>query len=419
MPQLKAKAGSSRSVRGCIAYLTRDGRALAADFINCSEIDGSGREVWRQLDDTRRLFGTDRPDIHSAKGRMRSFEHFIISPDPRDGVDLPTLRRLATAWAGRHFGDYEVAIYYHDDNRKGIPHAHIVVNNVNLEDGKRIAPKLAAGSYRRMDRDLQEMARSMGLRAFDNTAARPREHAARPAPATVQDIARTRGEQAIVAAGGYSWKEDIRQRMRCAVKLSRSAGEFLESCRALGMEVREDRRGEWVYALAGHPTWQVSGKRIGFDYSRFGIERWLARDRALGRRKIGAEAAGRVREAIASAIEAGGAAPSVLGVIDGRRYTAKDVADMLDLCEDLGIRSMDDFLDASAGPMGADARERLRASWRLARSLGHLPEHRQRGDGEFLGRRHVSYDSDQLPSKEASARIGAAQSRDHADREER
>ena len=41
MPQLKARAGSSRSVRGCIEYLTRDGRALAADYINCSEIDGS------------------------------------------------------------------------------------------------------------------------------------------------------------------------------------------------------------------------------------------------------------------------------------------------------------------------------------------------------------------------------------------
>lgn len=413
MPQLKAKAGSSRSVRGCIAYLTRDGRALAADFINCSEIDGSGREVWRQMDDTRRLFGTDRPDIHSAKGRMRSFEHFIISPDPRDGVDLPTLRRLATAWAGRHFGDYEVAIYYHDDNRKGIPHAHIVVNNVNLEDGKRIAPKLAAGSYRRMDRDLQEMARSMGLRAFDNTAARPREHAARPAPATVQDIARTRGEQAIVDAGGYSWKEDIRQRMRCAVKLSWSTGEYLESCRALGMEVHEGRRGEWVYTLAGHPTWRVSGKRIGFDYSRFGIERWLASDRARGRRKIGAEAAGHIREAIASSIAAGGAAPSVLGVIDSERYAAKDVADMLDLCEDLDIRSMDDFLDASAGPMAADARERLRASWRLARSLGHLPEHRQRGDGKRLERMRGHRDERRQQRREGPAQSITAQGRDH------
>ena len=415
MPQLKARAGSSRSVRGCIEYLTRDGRALAADYINCSEIDGSGREVWRQMDDTRRLFGTDRPDIHSPKGRMRTFEHFIVSPDPRDHVDLPTLRSLATAWAERHFGDYEVAIYYHDDNSKGIPHAHIVVNNVNLVDGRRIAPKLSAGSYRRMDRDLQELARGMGLRAFESTTARSE---GRAAPATVQDVARTRGEQAIVDAGGYSWKEDIRQRMRCAVKLSRSTGEYLESCRALGMEVHEGRRGEWVYTLAGHPTWRVSGKRIGFDYSRFGIERWLASDRAL-ERKVGAEAAGLMRDAIASAIDAGGTAPSVLGMIDGERYTAKDVADMLDLCEDLDIRSMDDFRDASAEPMAGDARERLRASWRLARSLGHLPEHRQRGDGERLGRRRGPRSDERAPRREGPVQTIAAQGRDHAERWER
>ncbi len=415
MPQLKAKAGSSRSVRGCIAYLTRDGRALGADFINCAEIDDAGREVWRQMDDTRRIFGTDRPDIHSPKGRLRSFEHLIVSPDPRDGVDLPTLRGLATAWAERHFGDYQVAIFYHDDNRKGIPHAHIVVNNVNLADGKRIAPKLSAGSYRRMDRDLQELARGMGLRAFESTTARSE---GRAAPATVQDVARTRGEQAIVDAGGYSWKEDIRQRMRCAVKLSRSTGEYLESCRALGMEVHEGRRGEWVYTLAGHPTWRVSGKRIGFDYSRFGIERWLASDRAL-ERKVGAEAAGLMRDAIASAIDAGGTAPSVLGMIDGERYTAKDVADMLDLCEDLDIRSMDDFRDASAEPMAGDARERLRASWRLARSLGHLPEHRQRGDGERLGRRRGPRSDERAPRREGPVQTIAAQGRDHAERWER
>ena len=410
MPQLKAKAGSSRSVRGCIAYLTRDGRALGADFINCAEIDDAGREVWRQMDDTRRIFGTDRPDIHSPKGRLRSFEHLIVSPDPRDGVDLPTLRGLATAWAERHFGDYQVAIFYHDDNRKGIPHAHIVVNNVNLADGKRIAPKLSAGSYRRMDRDLQELARGMGLRAFESTTARSE---GRAAPATVQDVARTRGEQAIVDAGGYSWKEDIRQRMRCAVKLSRSTGEFLLACIALGMEVRVSRSGEWVYALAGHPTWQVSGKRIGFDYSRFGIERWLASDRARGRRKVGAEAAERMRDAIASGIEANGPTPSILGVIDGEKYTAKDVADMLDLCEELDIRSMDDFLDASAGPMAADARERLRASWRLARSLGHLPEHRQRGDGERLERMRSHRDGRRQQRREGPAQSITAQGRDH------
>ena len=165
MPQLKARSGTSASVRSCIDYLTRGGRALAADFINCSEVDERGREVWRQMDDTRRLFGNDVP-ARSGNGRVRTFEHLILSPDPKDGIPLEKLRELATAWAWRHFGDYEVDIYYHDDNRLRIPHAHIVVNNTNLKDGRRLAPKLTKGTFRRMSDDLQDMAREMGLSAL-------------------------------------------------------------------------------------------------------------------------------------------------------------------------------------------------------------------------------------------------------------
>ena len=391
MPELKIKDGSSASVRGLIAYLTRGGRAIASDFINCSEIDEDGRPVWKQMDDTRQTYGTGSVDKRSSGNRMRTFEHIIISPDPQDNVNLDTLSALCSTWAEKHFGDYEVAIYYHDDNSGNIPHAHIVVNNTNLVDGLRIAPKLTSGALRRMNDDLQAMAREMGLGAFESTAARSEGRRGSPVPDTVQDEARTREERAIVESGCYSWKEDIRQRMTCAVKLSRSSSEFIESCEALGMGVREDRRGEWVFSLANHPTWQVAGKRLGFDYSRFGIERWLAHERASRRPKISGEAASLFRSAIAPIVAAGGPSPAIFGVIDGRKCTVKDVANMLDLCEDLDIRSMDDFHDASVGPMSKETRESLRASWRLARDLGYLPEHRQRIDGERL-RRDADYD---------------------------
>ena len=393
MPELKAKAGSSRSVRGCIAYLTRNGRDIASDYINCSKIDEEERPVWKQMDEVRFLAGNDRMDENHGCAAPRTFEHFIISPDPRDCVDLNTLQALCKAWVEKYFGEYQAAIYYHDDNQGRIPHAHIVVNNTNIRTRGRITTLLTKGYCRRMNDGLQDMARAMGLSAFESTASRSEKRVGGPVPATIQDVARTREELAIIDAGAYSWKEDIRQRLRCAVKLSWSSEEFLVSCSALGLGVREDKKGEWVFSLASHPTWQVSGRKIGFDFSRYGIERWLARDRALGRRKIGAEAAEHMRDAIASSISAGGPTPSILGVIDGRRYTAKDVADMLDLCEDLDIRSMDDFHDASVGPMAAEAREELRASWRLARDLGHLPEHRQSMDGERLRRKRASYAS--------------------------
>lgn len=50
---------------------------------------------------------------------------------------MDALRQLSRAWAERSFRYFEVAIVYHDDNEKGIPHAHIVVNNANLKTGYR------------------------------------------------------------------------------------------------------------------------------------------------------------------------------------------------------------------------------------------------------------------------------------------
>ncbi len=419
MPELKVKDGRSASVRGCIAYLTRDGRAIASDFINCSEVDELGREVWKQMDETRRVAGNDGPDLRHGGSSPRTFEHIIISPDPRDGIDLTSLRALCTAWAEKHFGDYEVAIYYHDDNRGNIPHAHIVVNNTDLRTGERVTSRLRGGNERRINDDLQTMAKDLGLNAFEKTAGTDEGEGRSRRPATVQRTARTREERAIIASGGYSWKEDIRQRMVCAVKLSRTPSDFLKSCRALGMEVREDKNGEWVYSLADHRTWQTTGRRLGIDYSRFGIERWLTRERTSGKRKIGSDAAERMREAIAPVVAAGGPTPSILGMIDGEKYTVKEVTSMLDLCENLDIRSMDDFHDASVGPMSKDARESLRTSWRLARSLGHLPEHRQRSDGERLKRKHGPHGASTSARRTASAPRTAAPERTHADIGER
>ena len=419
MPELKVKDGRSASVRGCIAYLTRDGRAIASDFINCSEVDELGREVWKQMDETRRVAGNDGPDLRHGGSSPRTFEHIIISPDPRDGIDLTSLRALCTAWAEKHFGDYEVAIYYHDDNRGGIPHAHIVVNNTSVVSGGRVTAKMRSGQLRRMNDDLQEMARELGMRAFERTDAMTAKRKESAVPATVLDAARTREEQAIIEAGGYSWKEDIRQRMTCAVKLSRTSSEFLESCEALGMEVRENRKGEWVYSLVSHPTWQVIGKRLGFDYSRYGIDRWLARERASRKPKISAEAASLFRSAIAPIVSEGGPTPSVLGMIDGRKCTVGDVVALLDLCEDLDIRSMDDFHDASVSPMSEEEREDLRASWRLARSLGYLPEHRQRIDGNRLKRRTGSHGYKPSAGRATSIQRDAAPERSQVDVGER
>ena len=94
MPILKPISGHTgcRNVR---KYLEKNGRAIARDFFNLSwderEMSGydqAGKEAveWdREMDRMRASFGNDAP----CKGRKaRTYKHFVISPDPEDGIDI-------------------------------------------------------------------------------------------------------------------------------------------------------------------------------------------------------------------------------------------------------------------------------------------------------------------------------------------
>ena len=142
-------------------YLVKKNRAIATDYMNLdapADERGAALFDWAsEMDATRHAYGNDVP----WRGlRVRTYKHYIVSPDPRDHIELDDLRDLARSWASEHFGDYEVAIVYHDDNERGIPHAHVVVNNTNLETGRRLQdPDPAA-----LNHSLQRMAAERGLR---------------------------------------------------------------------------------------------------------------------------------------------------------------------------------------------------------------------------------------------------------------
>ena len=111
MPMLKTIAGHT-SARGIRRYLTKKNRALAEDLINIDAPEGADAFDWAAvMDETRRAFGNDLP----WRGRrVRTYKHYVVSPDPKDGISLESLRDLASSWAEEHFPDYEVAIVYHD-----------------------------------------------------------------------------------------------------------------------------------------------------------------------------------------------------------------------------------------------------------------------------------------------------------------
>ena len=217
---LKAIAGHT-SARGICRYLIKKDRALAEDYLNIDAPEGARGFDWAVvMDETRRAFGNDLP----WRGkRVRTYKHYVVSPDPKDGISLEALRELAISWAQEHFSEYEVAIVYHDDNERGIPHAHVVVNNTNIETGRRLQdpdPKALAES-------LQSIAERQGLTALrppeaTGVAARARRRNPKRAPETYRSEYVRRAEQELVDRGEYSWTADIRARVRIARTVSRS-----------------------------------------------------------------------------------------------------------------------------------------------------------------------------------------------------
>ena len=121
MPILKDIAGHGGTA-GIRRYLEKGNRALARDVMNLpmeewvGEAPGEHSIIaeWDvEMDRTREAYGTNAP----WRGLdARTFEHFVISLDPEDGIDLDALRQLSRAWAERSFRYFEVAIVYHDDN---------------------------------------------------------------------------------------------------------------------------------------------------------------------------------------------------------------------------------------------------------------------------------------------------------------
>lgn len=267
MPILKPISGHT-SCAGVYRYLTKNGRALARDFLNIDAPEEEGFDWAAVMDETRHAYRNDTP---WGDRPARTYKHYVISPDPGDAVSLEGLRDLAIAWARENFPDYEVAIVYHDDNACRIPHAHVVVNNTNLATGRRLQDP----DPRALKHNLQALAKGRGLSDLD-TQERDR-FGGRVPPRTMQHDYVRRAERELEAEGRYSWVADIRGRVSIARSIARSEGEFRSVLSTIGIEVADNSakapRRDWVYSLEGHPTWRISGERMGLGYGREALVR--------------------------------------------------------------------------------------------------------------------------------------------------
>lgn len=406
MPELKPISGHG-SVKRLIHYLQRvdprtgESRALERGYINCSERDAAGRPTWTQMDSTRAAFGND---VTSRGGKpARTFEHFVLSPDPTDSPTAAEVRDFAMEWAGRHFGSHEVAVYIHDDNASRIMHAHVVVNNTDLETGRRLAPKLTPSFERSIWKDVETMARERGWRNFlppsQVQEGEPPAHRLRPLEKDDRGLwheamerdtgekrrsARTSRDVAVrgIDEGGrWSWVEDVRGRIAIARALSRTEGEFLRECGALGLSVSENASHDYTYTHPSAATRRVTGRHLGSDWTRAAIGRRMAYDSAR-RWPIPDPATRRAVEGAVSAMGAEGVGVSMVGVTRAdAAVSARDVAEMLEVQAREDIRSLEDYRDARG--QGTDGAS-LRRAEGVARAINAVPAGRPRSAGRRI-----------------------------------
>lgn len=407
MPYIKPISGHTSTV-DIRYYLTKEGRALAADYLNlaydsrlpqkgCPPVDYN----WaKDMDEYRHACGGDEP---WEGRRARTFKHYIVSPDPKDRISLEQLRELAVYWAAENFGDYQVAIVYHDDNESGIPHAHVVVNNINVETGFRLQDPNPS----ELNRRLQSMAAERGLSSLgiaDSRNAFQRRADAMKSPmnrpATRQRIYVRKAEKEIAEKGEYSWVSDIRSRVSTARSLASDEREFMSLLAELGVEVSDNSernaRRDWIYSVADHPTWRITGERMGLAFGKSSIQaRFLMTDR------VTPEGKARIEEIARNAIELADIAE------------LEELALTLEVNERYQIDSMEDFghIIGELERGGSDDVEQVRAAQSFCSRKGILPQ-------QGSQRRIYSYGSSRTStswSSEASASRGGETSRERTE----
>lgn len=257
------------------------------------------------------------------------------------------------AWVRENFADFEVAVVYHDDNAGRIPHAHVVVNNTNVGNLRRLQDP----DPRALKRSAQRLAKDMGLSYLKDAP----KGAAAPPRRTLQRTYVRRAEAELSRRGLYSWVADIRMRIEVARAVAHDEADFRSLLSEMGVAVANNspraQRRDWVYSLADAPTRRISGESLGLSYGR---DRLLARF-ASGVSTLATNGSRALAAAAAEAMRVGG--------VDELRNLAEAVS----FVDSRRIRSMEELRRAAEASPAIG--EKVLA---VAERTGMLPERAQR-----------------------------------------
>lgn len=235
------KLGTTGSASRLISYAEK--RAVEKEGIECNPDYAK-----IQFKTTRELQGKDGGI--QAHHVIQSFAPGEIEPGMANQIGVDLAKKLAKG--------HECVVYTHAD--KDHIHNHIVINNVNHENGKKfqLHGQKAIDKVRTMSDDI---CKEHGLSVVKEPTAKERY---------------THAEKGIIEKGGVSWKDELRKVIDCEKELSTNYIDFKHNLtQKYGIEVN-DKGKHITYKHPDHEK-VVRGNKLGLNYERSTIEDGFSR----------------------------------------------------------------------------------------------------------------------------------------------
>lgn len=248
-------AKNAVTARSAIKYNTnKDGHARDSDKVLVSGITCDGENAEAEMRAMRKLYGKD-------KG-LQAYT-FLQSFSPDDCKKLTMLEAneigkstLSDFMAKRGYpeGSYQATIATHCDGESGLLHNHFVINNINLDNGKKLGNMTRPVFDFRKASDVQ--CKQHGLSVVGENE-------------KTTDAKYTQAEKALLEKGVLPWKEKIRQALDEDMQFSQNAEELKRrlALRGIGMEMRGKKHVTFSYEGK-----KVRGRTLGSAYDREAID---------------------------------------------------------------------------------------------------------------------------------------------------
>ncbi|MEK4614517.1 relaxase/mobilization nuclease domain-containing protein [Bacillus sp. FSL K6-0067] len=228
------KLGNTKSASQTINYAEK--RAVEKSGHNC-DVEYA-KSNFKEL---RMLYGKENGiQAHTI---IQSFKPGEVTPEEANSIGLELARSVAK--------DYQVVIYTHTDTEH--IHNHIVINSVNIENGKKYHSNNKQRDFVKSEND--RICQERGLSVVTEKEASVRYTAA---------------EKSLLKKGKTSWKDEIRQAVDIAKTRTCDIKGLLEFLDHLGIETR--LRGETISYKHPEALKWVRGSKLGYDYEVGGIE---------------------------------------------------------------------------------------------------------------------------------------------------